>query len=431
MSEWTTLANARVGEQCYRLHHPSGLMIYVWPKAGYKACYATFAARYGSIDTAFMRQGDAEPTVVPAGIAHYLEHKLFESEDGDAFSRYAKTGASANAYTSFDRTAYLFTCTGRFEESLEILLDFVQSPYFTKETVEKEQGIIGQEIRMCEDNPERRVLFNLLKALYAVHPVRLDIAGTVESIAQITPELLYGCYETFYNLHNMVLAVSGNVTPEQVLRVADRMLKPAPDRRVERTPFPEPRGAVTPRIEEKMPVAAPLFYLGYKVPMQADHGVRCSTPLESVSAAVVAELLGGRSSALYARLMEEGLVNTSFDMDYFDGSGFASWLIGGESRDPDAVCEAVRKEIRRMAEGGVSEENFLAARSAVYGSLVARLDSVQNCGEMLANGHFYGRNPFDLLDAAAHLDIQSVYRRLREDFDDETSALSVIRPAGG
>ena len=198
MPEWTKLTNARVGEQCYRLRHPSGLSIYVWPKPGYKACYATFAARYGSIDTAFMRLGDAAPTVVPAGIAHYLEHKLFESEDGDAFSRYAKTGASANAYTSFDRTAYLFSCTDRFEESLEILLDFVQSPYFTEETVKKEQGIIGQEIRMCEDNPERRVLFNLLRGLYAVHPVRLDIAGTVESIAEITPELLYGCYETFY-----------------------------------------------------------------------------------------------------------------------------------------------------------------------------------------------------------------------------------------
>ena len=165
MPEWTKLTSARVGEQCYRLRHPSGLSIYVWPKPGYKACYATFAARYGSIDTAFMRQGDAAPTVVPAGIAHYLEHKLFESEDGDAFSRYAKTGASANAYTSFDRTAYLFSCTDRFEESLEILLDFVQSPYFTEETVKKEQGIIGQEIRMCEDNPERRVLFNLLRGL--------------------------------------------------------------------------------------------------------------------------------------------------------------------------------------------------------------------------------------------------------------------------
>ena len=145
----------------------------------------------------------------------------------------------------------------------------------------------------------------------------------------------------------------------------------------------------------------------------------------------LAELLGGRSSALYARLMDEGLVNTSFDVDYFDGPGFAAWLIGGESRDPDAVCEAFRAQVRRMADGGVAEKDFLAARSALYGSLVARLDSVENCGEMLASGHFYGRNPFDLLDAAAHLDIQSIYRRLQVDFDDEASTLSVIRPMDG
>lgn len=297
--------------------------------------------------------------------------------------------------------------------------------------MKKEQGIIGQEIRMCEDNPERRVLFNLLRGLYAVHPVRLDIAGTVESIAEITPELLYGCYETFYNLHNMVLAVSGNVTPEQVLRVADRMLRPGPDRRVERAPFSEPREAVSSRVEDRMPVAAPLFYLGYKVPMPSESGVRCSTPEETVSAAVLAELLGGRSSALYARLMDEGLVNTSFDVDYFDGPGFAAWLIGGESRDPDAVCEAFRAQVRRMADGGVAEKGLSrrAQRSVWEPGRAAR-----QCGKLRRNAGkwaFLWAQPLCLLDAAAHLDIQSIYRRLREDFDDEASTLSVIRPMDG
>ena len=220
------IRSERTGEECVRIDHPSGLPILVWPKKGYQSAYAVFATRYGSIDTAFTTEQG--PVTVPAGIAHYLEHKLFENEDCDAFERYARTGASANAYTSFSQTAYLFTCTERVEESLEILLDFVQKPYFTPETVAKEQGIIGQEIRMCEDSPSRRVLFNLLRALYHEHPIKIDIAGTVESIAQITPELLYGCYNTFYNLRNMVLVVAGNVTAEQVLRVADRMLKPAP-----------------------------------------------------------------------------------------------------------------------------------------------------------------------------------------------------------
>ena len=181
-----------------------------------------------------------EWTTVPEGIAHYLEHKLFESEDGDAFARYAKTGASANAYTSFDQTCYLFSCTENFDQSLEILLDFVQSPYFTEETVRKEQGIIGQEIRMYDDAPDWRVQFNLLAALYQNHPVRIDIAGTVESIAQIDAELLYRCYRTFYSLKNMVLTVAGKVTVDQVLAVADRMLKPNTPIEIERGFVEEP-----------------------------------------------------------------------------------------------------------------------------------------------------------------------------------------------
>ena len=173
------------GEALHRIDHASGLTIFVYPKKSYRSSYAMFGTRYGSVDTAFIKDG--KRVEVPAGIAHYLEHKLFENEDCDAFERYAKTGASANAFTSFDVTAYLFGCADHFFESLEILLDFVQKPYFTEATVQKEQGIIGQEIRMCDDSPDRRVLFNLLRAMYREHPVRIDIAGTVESIAQITP----------------------------------------------------------------------------------------------------------------------------------------------------------------------------------------------------------------------------------------------------
>ena len=184
----------RIGDRYYEVDHPSGLKIFVYPKENNNSTYAVFGTRYGSIDTCFQSTEDREPNKVPAGIAHYLEHKLFESEDGDAFARYAKTGASANAYTSFDKTCYLFSCTENVYESLEILLDFVQSPYFTEQTVKKEQGIIGQEIRMYDDDPQWRVMFNLLRAMYHTHPVKIDIAGTVESIAEITPELLYKSY---------------------------------------------------------------------------------------------------------------------------------------------------------------------------------------------------------------------------------------------
>ncbi|MEE0929349.1 MAG: pitrilysin family protein, partial [Acutalibacteraceae bacterium] len=203
----------------------NGLKIYIMEKKDFGSVYAAFGTRYGSIDTRFSRNDGPEITV-PEGIAHFLEHKLFESEDGDAFSRFAETGAYCNAYTSFDRTCYIFSCSANFEKNLEILLDFVQSPYFTAETVKKEQGIIGQEIKMYEDSPGWRVMFNLLKQMYENHPVKIDIAGTVESIAEITAEKLYDVYNVFYNLNNMVLCVSGNVTVEQVLKTADKMLKP-------------------------------------------------------------------------------------------------------------------------------------------------------------------------------------------------------------
>ena len=190
------IKSVALAERYYKVKHDSGLTIYVYPKEGYSSTYAIFGTKYGSINNCF-KVDNGETVSVPDGIAHYLEHKLFESEDGDAFSRYAKTGANANAYTSFDKTCYLFSCTDNFEESLEILLDFVQSPYFTKETVAKEQGIIGQEIKMYDDSPSWRVMFNMLMNMYKTHPVRIDIAGTVESIAKITPEYLYTCYNTY------------------------------------------------------------------------------------------------------------------------------------------------------------------------------------------------------------------------------------------
>ena len=424
-ASWQEIVNRRTGERCLKLIHPTGLTIFVYPKPGYESSYAVFATRYGSIDTVF-RINSGETIEVPPGIAHYLEHKLFENEDCDAFTRYAKTGASANAYTSFDRTAYLFSCTDRLEESLEILLDFVQKPYFTEETVRKEQGIIGQEIRMGEDSPAHRVFFNLLKALYQKHPVRIDIAGTVESIAKITPELLYDCYRTFYNLHNMVLAVSGNVTPEQVLAVADKTLKNNDVRRVERAAVDEPAEAAQPRIEQKMPVAAPLFYLGFKETV-AD-GISCRPPEELAAADVLTEILAGQSSPLYTKLMEQGLINTSFGAEFFEGPGYAMWLFGGESADPDAVTKAVKEEISRLRRDGITQSDFNAARNAVYGRLVGSLNDVETCGDNLVSDFFYNRQPFSSVEAAAELTKEAVQRMLNNGFKEEQAALSIVSP---
>lgn len=428
MNKWKEIVGTRIGERCYYQKHASGLPLYVWPKEGYTTAYAVFATRYGAIDTAFVEPGADTPTVLPAGIAHYLEHKLFENEDCDAFERYALTGANANAYTSYDHTAYLFSCTQNVSESLEILLDFVQKPYFTRQTVDKERGIIGQEIRMGEDSPSRRVFCNLMTALYHNHPVRVDIAGTVESIEQITPELLYSCYRNFYNLHNMVLAVAGNITCKQVQEAADRWLKPCESQVPRRAPVTEPKEAAQARVEEHMPVATPLFYLGYKVPFDTRQGLFDESAREIAAAAVLEEIIGGRANPLYASLMDRGLINPSFDVSYWGGPGHGVWMIGGESADPDSVCAAFKEELARLKRDGISADVFEEARNAVYGRMISQTDNAESCGDLLIDAHLCGRDPFSILDEVATLDIQSVYDRLQRDFDESACAVSLITP---
>lgn len=420
---WESIVVPRTAETVYYGVHASGLPIYVFPKAGYSSAYAVIATRYGSVDTTF--EVDGQLLEVPAGIAHYLEHKLFENEDCDAFEKYAATGASANAYTGFSQTAYLFSCTENTEASLRILLDFVQNPYFTDENVEKERGIIGQEIRMCEDDPERLAMFNVLQMLYKQHPVRVDIAGTVDSIAKITPALLYDCYRTFYNLHNMVLVVSGNVSKEMVQTVADETLRPAPPFTLERRQVKEPQKPVETYREAAMPVSSPLFYIGFKEPTAASY---LHNAEELMAAELLLELLVGRGSALYTRLMEEGLINETFGGGYFEGSGYATYLFSGESEDPQAVKTLLLEEIDRFLRDGIDEARFKEERNAMYGRLIAGLNDVENCGDWIVDDHFYGRKPFQLIDSIAKLDVQSVYRALQIGLQADAMAMSVVLP---
>lgn len=260
--EFTKIENKRINEEYYRMEHSSGLTLLVYPKKGFNSAYASIGTKFGSIYSKFIYNG--REITVPDGTAHYLEHKLFESEDGDAFSKYAKTGASANAFTSFDKTCYLFSCTDKFKESLEILIDLVQSPYFTKETVAKEQGIISQEIKMYDDSPDWRVMMNLFQGLYHNHPINIDIAGSVESIAEITPEILYECYNSYYNLHNMVMTVVGGVDPAEVLKIVDEKIKPS-EKVDTKVIFPEePYKVAKNYTEQVLPVTVPMFELGFK-----------------------------------------------------------------------------------------------------------------------------------------------------------------------
>ncbi len=416
-----TVESKLVKDKYYVLDHPSGLTIYVYPKEGYKSTYAIFGTKYGSVNTRF-RIDDGEEITVPDGIAHYLEHKLFESEDGDAFARYAKTGASANAYTSFEKTCYLFSCTEKFEESFEILLDFVQSPYFTAETVAKEQGIIGQEIKMYDDSPSWRVMFNTLLGMYHKHPVRIDIAGTVESIAEITAEKLYECYNSFYNLNNMVLCVAGNTTVEQVLSVADRMLKPCEKHKIENFFEDEPYEVAQEYIEQKFPVTIPLFNLGFK----ENIGDKAATSKQLAYTDILLYILASQSSPLYNRLLDEELINDSFSFEYMEGPHYAAVLFGGESRNPKKAAEVIKEAIRDFKKNGIDREEFEIAKRSVYGSTISGFNSNENIANVLVDMHFNERELFEYVDAVANATAEDVENRLTEILDPDNCTLSVV-----
>ena len=425
MNTVTTRESKMLGDRYVCVKHPSGLTILIYPKEKMRSTYAVFGTRYGSIDKAFKRSDEPEAEVTPAGIAHFLEHKLFESEDGDAFTRYAEIGASANAYTSFETTRYLFSCTENAEKALEILLDFVQSPYFTAQTVEKEQGIIGQEIKMYDDDPQWRVLFNLLRALYHNHPIKDDIAGTVESIAAITPEHLYRCYNTFYNLNNMALCVSGNCDVDSVLALCDKMLKKSEPVQVERVLDAEPDSIVRPAVEERLAVASPIFEFGIK---EADGGRRRSEKDLAVTE-VLLDIMASDSSPLFRRLLDASLINeASFSYEYFEGTGYGALLFGGESSDPHAVCAAIREEMRRLKAEGVSEEDVRRSAKSLYGANLAGLNSPEVIANAAMTMEFNGRELFRYIECFSEITAADVNARIQALFNEDKTAVSVIWP---
>lgn len=425
MNQTEKICSPIAGDFYYKVRHSSGLTLYVYPKENHNSTFAVFGTRFGSVNTSFRVKGEETVHRVPDGIAHYLEHKLFESEEGDAFTKFSKTGASANAYTSFDTTCYIFSAAQNLYESLQILLEFVQDPYFTKETVQKEQGIIGQEIRMYEDDPQWRVTFNLLKGMYYVHPVRTDIAGTVESIREITPEDLYLCYRTFYNLHNMVLCIAGKVELEKILSICDAAFKAQDSVPIERIFEQEPDTVCTHRVEQKLSVALPLFQLGFK----EKAGESLVSVRELAAKEILLELLASDSSPLFRKLLDADLINeTSFDSEFFEGPGYAAYLFAGESRDPEAVENALLQELQRLRKDGFSSEDFLRAKKSVYGRNIAALNSTDSIANSMASLAFANRELFSYLQSLREISQQEVYEQLQKGFDPEKRVLSIIFP---
>ncbi len=397
----------------------SGLKVYICEKKEFNSVYAAYGTKYGSIDSSFTVNG--KQFSVPDGIAHFLEHKLFESEDGDAFSKYAATGAYANAFTSFDRTCYIFSCTDRFYENLDILLGFVQNPYFTAETVKKEQGIIGQEIKMYDDSPNWCVLFGMLEAMYHNNPVKIDIAGTTDSIAEIDDKVLYECYNTFYNPSNMFICIAGNVDTDEVLKRIEASIKPAPQILLERGKFTEPENVVSSFTEKRLEVAMPLFCYGYK------QDVTCGDPSfkDMIAMNAFIKILADNASPLYKRLTEKQLINDEFDAEYFSGRSFAAVIFEGESADPQAVAAEINNEIESIRQYGIDETLFEAVKRDMYGQAVKRYNSVDAVALMLVDSAVFGYNYSEELEIIKNLTVSDLMALLPI-FIKEKSVLSVI-----
>ncbi|MEG2596825.1 MAG: pitrilysin family protein [Oscillospiraceae bacterium] len=421
--EW--IISDRIHERYLRCVHESGLTILLYPMQGFSTSYALFGTQYGSVDNCFKKGDDTDFVTVPDGIAHFLEHKLFESEDGDAFTLFAKTGADANAFTSFDKTCYLFSCADHFEESLKALVDFVQAPYFTQQTVEKEQGIIGQEIRMYEDLASWRVMFNLLEGLYVNNSVKIDIPGTVDSIAQIDADLLYRCYRTFYNLSNMVIAVAGNFDIDTAEKIITDGLHESVPVHIERKGYDEPREVFQKEVIQNLEVAMPMFYFGYKVEPEKEPmaGLRQQLELE-----VLLDVLAGSTSDFYEKLYQQGLINATFGTEVFGGRGFLVTMLGGESKDPRAVLLAFNRMIEDKKKNGILEEDFLSCRNALYGKALKGINDVEDTATAALSYEMMGVGIFDMMEVIANMSFSDIVARLHSDFDEVCQSLSIVFP---
>lgn len=418
----------RIGETLHSWEHPSGLRVMVVPKTDYQKKTAIFATSYGSIDNVFRKPGGEAPIEVPDGIAHFLEHKLFEQKDMNVLEKFSRLGASPNAFTSFHETAYYFTCTDRFEENFDLLLDFVQHPWLTDENVEKEKGIIGQEIRMYDDSAEWRVFFNMLAAMYAEHPVRLDIAGTVESIAGITKELLYDCYHTFYSPSNMAVAVVGDVDPEAIFAAVDRMIESRENRgRVEKVYPVEKPGVPKSFTEQRLAVSMPLFMLGWRDDVRASGEalLRRRTALSIALAAIA-----GRSSDTYSELYAVGLVNESFEHEITALPAFAFASMAGQSPEPEAAAARLRAAVDRAVAEGISEEAFIRVKRAQEGAFIRSLNASDHLARELVDSWFADACHLDLGEIFGSITLEETNEMLRQALSG-APVLSVVRPLAG
>ena len=424
------IENSKVKEKLYLEKLENGLTVMIIPKHGIQKKYIIWGTNYGSNDSSFIVPGESDETTVPNGVAHFLEHKMFEQENGtNSLDVLTSLGVNANAYTTNDHTAYLFECTDNFYEALDELMDYVQHPYFTDENVEKEKGIIGQEIMMYDDYPEWRVYLNTMEAMYHNNPIKIDITGTIETISKIDKDILYKCYNTFYNPSNMALVVCGDFEPDKILEeIKSRLIETKNNGEIKRIYPEEPEEIVKEKIEQKLEVSQSLYTIGIK-DKRLKETVENKNEIvkKHISIEILLNLLIGRSSNLYKELYNEGIIYSQPSLDYEFSKTYAHVLIAGQSNEPEKVYERFKQEVRNFKNNGINKEDAERTKKMIYGGYVKEYNDVADISRMFLADYFKGINSFDYLEEIEAINVEYLTQVLNDVFNEDKMVLSIVK----
>ncbi len=419
------IENSKVKEKLYIEKLENGLTVMIIPKKDIQKKYIIWGTNYGSNDSTFVVPGEDKITEVPKGVAHFLEHKMFEQENGkNSLDVLTALGVNANAYTTNNHTAYLYECTDNFYPALDEFMDYVQHPYFTDENVKKEKGIIGQEIMMYDDYPEWKVYLNALECMYYNNPVKLDITGTIETISKIDKEILYKCYNTFYNPSNMAMVISGDFEPEKLLEeIKRRLIKTKSNGEIKRIYEEEPEEIVKAKTEQKMEVSKPLYTIGIKdIPPENKEKVK-----KHISIEILLNILIGASSELYKKLYDSGNSYSTPSIEYEFDKNYAHILITGQSNNPEELFDMLKKQIKEFIKNGIDIKDFERTRKMIYGEYIKEYNDVTDIARMFLSDYFNGINSFDYLEEINTINVEYLNQVLKDVFKEEKMILSVVR----
>ena len=421
------IESLKIKEKEYIEKLDNGMTVIIIPKPNLDKKYIIWGTHFGSVDNRFIMPKTEKEVFIPDGVAHFLEHKMFEQPNGtNSLDTLMALGLDANAYTTNDHTAYLFECTNNFYQGLDELMDYVQHPYFTEKNVEKEKGIIGQEIKMYDDEPGWQLYMNAMKCLYKNNPINIDIAGSIESISKITPDVLYKCYNTFYNPSNMIMVVCGDFQPEELLEeIKKRLVEKEEQGEIKRI-YPAKEEKINePYKEVQMEVSTPLFMIGYKdIEGMAD---KKEIVKKHIAIEILLNMIIGKSSEIYKELYEAGDLLSQPDLDYEFSDEYAHILISGQSKNPEKIKQKIEEIVQKYKDNGLEEEHFNRIRKKVYGDYVVEYNSVGNIARMFLSDKMKGINSFDYIEEYNTVTKEYTEQVLKNVFKIENMVMSVVK----